>query len=320
MFNLKQIVQTACAELGLTQPTAVATAVDLQTQQLFALANNVGARELLKIHEWTFLQTQYIINIPAPISTTGTLSPLSPVITNIPSTAGISAGTFVCSGNAIPTSARVQTVNSSSQITLDSEATVSIVTNNVPLLFAQDTYPEPADFDRFIDQTMWDRTNRWPLLGPSSPQEDQWHRSGVVTVGPRRHFRQVGQYPYNWRFWPPPGTGDTPIEFVQEYISNGWVNVHGAGTTFAKAFANDDDVPLFDDRAIIDGIKYKFFQIKQFDYAPLQSDYIEHVDQLIAMDGPKGTLNLARKRFNPLITPATIQDGYFPGPTGPNMS
>lgn len=320
MKTYLQIVQTACAEMGLIQPVSVATATDAQTLQLGALANAIGQDDLLKPYEWTFLQKYFILNITKPISTTGTLSPNSAVITNIPTTAGITASTFVCSGNAIPTSARVNSVDSTTQVTLDSQATVASVTNSVSLLFAQDTYAQPADFDRFIDQTMWDRTNRWPLLGPSSPQEDQWHRSGVVTVGPRRHYRQTGQSPNNWRFWPPPGTGDTPMEFVQEYVSNGWVNVKGAGATFANAFVNDNDVPLFSDRAIIIGMKAKFKKDKGFDYAPFESEFIELVDELVAQDGPKGTLNLARKRFNPLITPATVQDGFFPGPTGPNSS
>ena len=313
-MNLLQIVQTACNELGLIAPAVVATATDPQTLQFFSLANREGG-ELLKVHEWTFLQKQFLLNIPTPLQLNGATTNGSAVITSIsPNTTGLSSS-FVCTGNNIPVAARVVSVDSSSQVTLDSLATSTNA--GVPLIFAKDTYSTPSDFDRYQDNTMWDRTNRWPLLGPSSPQEDQWHRSGVVTVGPRRHYRQVGQAPNNERFWPPPGTGDTPTEFAQEYVSNGWVNSTGAGVTFTSRFAADTDVPLFDPDVMILGIKWRFFQTKQFDYVPMQAEYRDRVDTLIAHDGPKGTLNMARRRFNPLITPATVQDGFFPGPSGP---
>lgn len=318
MATLLTIVQTVCNELGLLAPSVVAAATDVQTMQMFALANREGT-DLLREHDWTFLQKQFILNITVPVQVTGTTTNNSAVITSIsPNTTGITAGTFVCTGNGIPTAARVSSVDSASQVTLDSLATGSA--SGVALVFAQDTYTIPTNLERYQDNTMWDRTNRWPLLGPSSPQEDQWHRSGVVTVGPRRHFRQVGQYPTNERFWPPPGTGDTPMEYAQEYISNGWVNSTGGGVTFTNKFAADSDVPLFDPDLMILGIKWRFFQTKQFDYAPMQAEWQDMRDELIAADGPKGTLNMARRRFNPLITPATIQDGYFPGPTGPNSS
>ena len=58
----------------------------------------------------------------------------------------------------------------------------------------------------YIGQTWWDRTNRWALLGPDSPQIDQWHRSGIYVTGPRRHFRQIGNTTNAWRIWPPLST------------------------------------------------------------------------------------------------------------------
>jgi hypothetical protein len=52
----------------------------------------------------------------------------------------------------------------------------------------------PSGFDWFQNRTMWDRTNRWELLGPDSPQIDQWHRSGIVTTGPRQSLPEIGPY------------------------------------------------------------------------------------------------------------------------------
>ncbi len=206
-LTLLQIVDTICGELGLTQPSQVVASSDLQTKQLYNLVNREGWN-LQQTHDWTDLQALNVINITAAITTTGNLSASSAVITGIPSTAGIVANTWVVSGSAIPVAARVASVDSGTQITMDMEATAA--STGTTLTFAQDTYNIPTAFDRYIPTTQWDRTNRWPVLGPDSPQIDEWHRSGIVVTGPRRHFRQVGQLPAAYRLWPPPGANETP--------------------------------------------------------------------------------------------------------------
>ena len=48
---------------------------------------------------------------------------------------------------------------------------VPAVMASADIVIVQDTYQEPADFDHFINETWWDRTNHWPMLGPKSAQE-----------------------------------------------------------------------------------------------------------------------------------------------------
>src|SRR5882672_8361689 len=188
-MTLLTVVTNACNELGLLAPGVVATASDLQTKQFFALVNREG-NELRLTHDWTAMQTEFIINVTAPVTTTGNTTASSAIVTGLATTAGIVAGTFVPSGTYIPTGARVLSNDSASQITMTMPATGTATGSTI--VFAQDTYALPSDFDHYINQTWWDRTNRWQLLGPDSPQIDQWHRSGLVVTGPRRHFRQIG--------------------------------------------------------------------------------------------------------------------------------
>ena len=188
--------------------------------------------------------------------------------------------------------------------------------SNTTLTFAKDTYPEATDFDRFINGTAWDRTNRWALLGPDSPQLDEYHRSGIVTTGPRRHFRQVGNLVAGtYRLWPPPAIQDTPFQIAWEYISLNWVRVHGA-STLATSMVNDDDVPILDSQAIILGTKWRFLEAKGIPTAAsMQVEYRDYVSQLIARDGGAPTLNMGR-RFEPyLLSPWNVQDANFPGPS-----
>lgn len=314
--TLLQIIQAAQQELGLPQCTTVTGATDQTTMQMYGYANQ-EVEELRQKHNWTALTKEYNLVVNPPVITTGDIAANSAVISNIPSTAALLAQYFMVAGDSIPAAARIQSVDSPTQITMTMEATAATV--GAALTFSQDTYPEPSDFNSFINRTWWDRTNRWELLGPDSPQMDQWHRSGIVTTGPRRHFRQIGALANNYRIWPPPAEITDPLQLVFEYLSRDCVFVTG-GVTTASSFANDTDIPILNDRAIIMGIKWRFWEQKGFDWSTKRTDYDNYVDRLIARDGGRETLSLV-KRVNPIfMSPANVQDGFFPGPVGPNSS
>jgi hypothetical protein len=311
-LTLLEIVQAVTGELGLVQPAVVVGATDLQTVQLYSLVNRSGDG-LKRTHNWTALQTLFTLNVGAPLVTTGDVTDGSAIITNIPDTSTITAETFVVTGSEIPVAARVLTVDSSTQVTMDMVATGSVT--GTTLTFAKDTYPEPAAFDRFINGTAWDRTNRWELIGPDSPQLDEFHRSGIVTTGPRRHFRQVGNLSAgNYRLWPPPQTVDTPFQIAWEYITLAWAK-NASGTLITKMTA-DDDVPILDSQAIVMDVKWRFLEAKGIPTASsMQVEAQDYISQLIARDGGAPTLNVGR-RFSPyLISSWNVQDGNYPGPS-----
>ena len=313
--TLLQMVNAAQAELGLPLSPSIVNNPDPTTVQLLALTNRV-LDELRRMNRWTAMQFEYDLVVNVPVITTGDVVINSPVITNIPDTSGIQANFFMCGGDGVPQAARVISVDSPNQVTLSMEVTGTAT--GTQLTFAQDTFPMPVGFDWFNNRTMWDRTNRWELLGPDSPQMDQSHRSGIVVTGPRRHFRKVGPYSDQFRIWPQPVEITSPLQLVFEYLSIAAVAVQGSLTQFAQYFQNDTDQPLLDDQAIVMGLKWMFWEVKGFNYAAMQSRWIDYVDKLIARDGAAGTLNLV-KRVNPIfISPANVQDGFFPGPVGPN--
>lgn len=320
MKTALQMVQAAEAELGLPQSVSVygPGTQDATGIQMGALANRC-LDELRRMNRWTVQQFEFDLVVQVPTNTTGDMVAQSKIITNIPDTSALTANAFALSGPGIPVAARIESVDSPTQITMTMENTNEGNLTNQSIQFQQDTYDMPSGFDWFNNRTMWDRTNRWELLGPDSPQIDQWHRSGIVTTGPRRHFRKVGPYAKSFRIWPPPAEITSPLQLVFEYLSLDAVAVNGSATNFAQYFVNDTDTPLLDDQAVIMGIKWMFWEAKGFGaYTVLQSRWVDYVDRLIARDGAAPTLNVV-KRVNPiLISPSNVQDGFFPGPTGPN--
>lgn len=313
-LNLLQIAQAAFQELGLNAPQTVVGSVDLQVIQLLALLNRDG-NELYrsKSEGWTALQGEHIINLETPITVTGDVAEGSTLIMNVSSTTGIEAGAYSVSGNGQPAAQRVSEIVDSTpgfgiiRVEMESTATAT----GTSLIFARDTYELPSDFDHYISHTWWDRTNHWMLIGPQSPQFDQWQRSGIVTTGPRIRWRQIGVRPTVWRVWPPPTSASTPDALVFEYVNDGWVQ-HIDGT-FGNKFTADTDIPLLNDQMFILGAKWRLWQIKGFSYGALQQECLDFVNREKARDGGMPDLAMGRRKFPYLISSANVQDGNFPG-------
>ena len=319
--SLLQIVQQVQGELGLPQSTAVINnSSDATATQMLAIAN-WEVEELRRKHRWTFLQREFNLIVTPPVVTTGTLTANGVTVTGIPSTAGLTAQYWQVSGLGIPVAARIASVDSATQVTMTMQATGAAT--NTAITFSQDTYAEPSDFAYFINDTWFDRTNRWRLLGPDSPQQDQFVRSGIVALGPRRHFRQLGSLGNTYRVWPAPSELVNPIQLVFEYISANPIQAMGVGNyaTNTPLWVNDTDTCILDDRAIVMGIKSRFWMQKGFAGAALMmKQYDDYVERQIARDGGAKKLSLVPRVTPFLLDVSNVQDSSYPGPTGPNSS
>ncbi len=302
-----QIVQTAAAELALTGVSAaVASANDGLTRQLGALANRCG-QMVSDSSEWVGLTGQGIVEVLPPTQLTGTLTSGSAVVTGLSSTAGLTAGLFVVSGEYITEATRLVSVDSTTQVTLDQVATAS---GSVSLLFARDTYNVPEGFRSFISRTFWDRSRQWELIGPMSPQEDQWMRSGIVATGPRRRFRKIGRGLPVFRIWPPPTDLDSPATLAFEFQSEYWAQ--DANGEPKEKFTADNDTCIFRDEVMVQGLKWLFLQAKGFDYVDFRAAWLADLSTAQAQDTGARTLSLSGRPWNSLIGPGNVQDADFP--------
>lgn len=321
-----QIANAALGELGFPQLLSLNGNSDPTAIQVLTLLNAAG-EDMRDTPEdgWTSMQTEFNLVVNAPIITTGTVSLNSPVVSGIPSTAGLSAGNWAVFGAFLPSAARILNLgdqngnNPTTTVTLTMESTGAA--SGTTITFAQDTYSMPPDFKAYISRTWWDRTNRWALLGPDSPQLDQWHRSGIVQTGPRRHWRQLGNTLNNtYRLWPAPAEIAAPLQLVYEYLSTNWVNMTGSTTSTGtnSQFTNDLDTPFLDDRALIMSLKWRFKKIKGYGgWEDDRNDYIDFVDRLIGRDGGAETLSYTRRVHPFLINPEyAVQDGNWTAPGG----
>jgi hypothetical protein len=298
--TMLQLVQQATGELGLAVPFSVAGNTAQDTTQQLALLNAVGY-ELVRepAFNWQALTTEYRFTSQWAIQT-GNVTGGSAVITGIPSTAGIVAGTYMVTGSGINQDTYVQSVDSSTQVTMSQAAAAS--GTGVTLTFAQTKDAFPADYQRIIDRTQWDKSKHWEMLGPESPQQWQWLKSGYIATGPRIRWRILGN---TFQIWP----GVSTSEYLGfEYVSKYWVtDVSG---TPKGSFTSDTDTCQFDDRLMVAGLKLKYFGIKGFETQILQAEYDAILSSIKGEEQGAPMLSFAPRLSSYLLGPENIPDSF----------
>ncbi|VVD96429.1 hypothetical protein PIN31009_01898 [Pandoraea iniqua] len=301
--SLLQLVQKVTGELGLVIPTAVAGNTSQDIIQIAALMNAVGDESQAKFC-WQALDTEYRFTT-AYQQIAGNTTNGSPIVSGLASTAGILPGTFMVTGLGVPQDCYVLSVDSVSQVTLNQNATVTATGSQI--VFAQTKYTMPADYDRLIDRTQWDKSKHWEMLGPESPQQWQWIKSGYIATGPRVRWRVLGGY---FQVWPALNTSEY---LGLEYTSKYWAR--DATGTPKDALTQDTDTSIFSDRMMVIGTKLKYFEIKGFDTTALKRDFDSEFDIRMATEQGGATLSMAPRLSQVLVGPENTPDsGYgFPG-------
>ena len=293
-----QLVQQVTAELNLAVPSYVVGNPSQDVQQILALMNRAGY-DLIKEYDWQALEVEYRFYTTA-ITTTCNTTNGTYLLNNIPSTAGLDS-TYSIVGTSIPHDTYVNNVIDSTSLTTTQLASATSVGGTVT--FSKTIYPLPADYETITDNTHWDKTKHWQMLGPCDAQQWQWLKSGYISTGPRVRWRILGN---TFQIWPPYNTQEY-LGF--EYRSKGWVR-NAAGDVL-NSFQNDSDTSVLDSAVIAILTKLKYFQIKSFDTTSLQQDYIRYLNVAKANDKGSATLSFAPQPSAVLIGWANIPDtGY----------
>lgn len=301
-YTLLQLVDQVAGEMGLAQPTVVVGAGANQTMQLLALAQGLGA-DLMRDFEWQRLVKAYVFQTTAAVSTTGNTTSASAVVTSIPDTSTLAVG-YVVTGTGMAPYAQILTIDSSTQVTLDTPATASGTT--VALTFAKQDYALPSGFDRMVSDTNWDRTDHWRNAGPKTSQEWQWLQGGIISVGPRERWRI---YNNKLRIF---AALTSVYTFAFEYVSNLWVIPTGGTEGTKSTFTLDTDLFVFPDDLMRAGLKYYFLRAKKLDFGIELAEFEKIRSIRHAQDVPVPSVNMAPQSAELLVGPWSIPDGSWP--------
>jgi hypothetical protein len=172
----------------------------------------------------------------------------------------------------------------------------------------KDTYDLPADYNYFRDQTQWDRTNHWPLMGPKSAQEWAWLKGSLVAPLPRLRFRITDN---KFKIYPTPATGSSPgpnFRLAMEYIQTNWVLNEGVEVDM---IISDGDVLRYNPWLLVKFVKFKFYELKGFDTAGVNGDFMRVFNNLTGKDTGAQKLSLSPVYTSPYVGPWSIPDGNW---------
>jgi hypothetical protein len=295
--TMLQLVNQVQSELNLAITPNVAGNPSQDTQQILALMNRAGY-DLVKEHNWQALELEYRFYTTAITTTCDTVANTYNLL-NVGNVTGLD-NNYSIVGTAIPQDTYVNSV-AGSTVTASQLASSTSIGGTVT--FSRTKYPLPPDYETVTDNTHWDKTKHWQMLGPVDAQQWQWLKSGYISTGPRVRWRILGN---EFQIWPPYNT----LEYLGfEYRSKGWVR--SATNEVKNSFTNDDDTSVLDDTIIVLLTKLKYFQIKSFDTTALSADYQRYLSIAKANDKGSATLSFAPQPSAVLIGWANIPDtGY----------
>jgi hypothetical protein len=165
-------------------------------------------------------------------------------------------------------------------------------------------YDLPEDWAYFVDQTQWDVTNHWPLLGPKSAQEWAYLKGGVVASFPRMRYRVKND---KFCVFPVPES-TTTYTLTMEYVKSTWVK---SDTSMMDMVVKDGDVCLYNPWLLIKFVKLKFYQLKGYDTQATAADFSRMFDALKGKDSGAQVYDLAPRSTPVFIGPHSIPDGNW---------
>ena len=177
------------------------------------------------------------------------------------------------------------------------------------LVDGQGSYPLPPGWSYFVDQTQWDRTNHWPLLGPKSAAEWAWLKGGLLASFPRTRYRVMGN---KLEVFPVPAS-NSEFTLAMEYVSDNWVQ--NTDSTDQKPNANmvkaDGDIVWFQPWLMVKYTKLKWMQLKNFPADAAQADFSRMFESLRGKDVGAQVLSLVPMKTPFFIGPWSVPDGNW---------
>jgi hypothetical protein len=314
-MSLLSICQDVAAEIPVAAPAVIVGNPDGTAQLMLALAQRAGeALARRPPGGWVAMIREYGFATAAVPVQSGTVANGGPggtaVISGLTGISAVGPSTWYGFGTGVRANSMV-TAATSSTVTLNQAATQ---TGTGQFSFGQSDYALPADFQRPIDNTLWDRSRFWSMRGPLSPQQWQLYKSSVIgraSLQRRFRFRTVaGQNVISVD--PVPTDNGAPL--ILEYVSNGWCK--SAGGVVQNAWAADSDVEILDEYLIRLGLRWRMLRRLGMSYADELDEYERAVTKAMAQDGGAAILDLAPPDHLALIGPWNLPETGFGGVTG----
>lgn len=161
----------------------------------------------------------------------------------------------------------------------------------------------PTDFFKFINETMYNRTQNRRVTGPLTVEEWQGQKGLTVSILTDAFMIRGGA----WLATPTPEAGDT---YAFAYVSKNWCQ--DSSSTGQTAWAADDDTGILDEDLMSLGVQWRWLKAQGLDYAEDFRTYQQQVEQAILDDGAKRTFQMGvDDTLSSEARPPTVPEGSW---------
>jgi len=313
--TLLSICQQVANSVGFTQPTAIFGNSDPTAVQMLAASQDEGEALARRPQGgWTQMIREYVFTTFSISNLTCNVTEGSATVSNIlPNTTGILPG-FYLTANGLLNNSVVNVVTDANDVTLVSPYTGQGNYTNTALTTSHTDYALPSDFERMIDNTLWDRTRFWAMRGALNPQDWQLFKSSVIgqaSIQRRWRIRYINGVD---TFCIDPVPVDNGSYMVFEYVSNAWCQ--SATGTYQTQWMADTDTGVIDEYLIRLGVKWRMLERLGLNYASALEEYQRAVDKAVAQDGGAAILDMTPNERLTLIGPWNLPESGFGGIIG----
>jgi len=157
----------------------------------------------------------------------------------------------------------------------------------------------PEDFYDWIDQTQWNQTNRFPALGPVSPQ--MWQQLLIRPTLPTLSFYWQVRDNRLYILAPP----STTQVFNFFYQSNAWVRDQDNPDLYKNRANKNGDIILLDPTVMTQYTRVRWLEMKGLDSSSAMRDFQLAFDNRKEREKGAPVLSMARDFRFPYIQPLT---------------
>lgn len=141
-----------------------------------------------------------------------------------------------------------------------------------------------------INDTIWNRSLRRPVFGPTTPQGWQQQHAYAIN-GPWSWFRIQGGH---LKMFPVPVAGQ---DCYFEYVSSNWLT-DTTGATGYEAWNADTDIPKLDYQLLVLGTIWRWKKHKGLEYAEDFNTYERRVMDALGRSGGKNMIDMSGSKYD----------------------
>lgn len=164
----------------------------------------------------------------------------------------------------------------------------------------------PTDWDRFIANSFFNRSQMRSVIGPITPQ--QWQ---AIQAQPQlnRVFLAFIERDNQFLVTPTPAAGET---IAYEYVTKNWVYSDDVVPVARSDYEADTDTSYLDEKLIVLGVRWRFLKSKGLEFGEDFRTYQTERNQKMARDGGNGMITTTGD--NQFLLSPNLPIGSFPGP------